>query len=117
MARPKRSPETKRQYHIGVRFDKSEYEKITAESQAAGVTMSAYVRSKTMRGYLRIPKYAKIDTANVNQLSKLGGLLKKIHIESGGVYREQTAGILDEIRGVMLEIGKGLYDRETHSQS
>jgi hypothetical protein len=117
MARPKRKPEEIRQYHVGVRLDKSEHEKIAAESEAMGVTISAYVRAKAMRGCLRIPKYAKVDTANMNQLSKLGGLLNKVHVESGGAYRRQTAEILEDIRGVILEIGKGLADdREAHSE-
>jgi hypothetical protein len=118
MARPKHKPEAIRQYHIGIRLDKSEYEKMTSESKEVGVTLSAYIRAKAMRGYLRIPKYAKIDSANINQLSKLGGLLNKIHVESGGMYRKQTAEILEDIHGIMLEIGKGLADdRETHNQS
>ncbi|MDL2264610.1 hypothetical protein LJC31_08160, partial [Synergistaceae bacterium OttesenSCG-928-I11] len=61
MARPKHPPESRRQHHIGVRFAASEYKKIRAESEKIGVTVSAYIRAKALHGFLRIPKYAKID--------------------------------------------------------
>ncbi|GHS85505.1 hypothetical protein AGMMS49957_01660 [Synergistales bacterium] len=116
MARPKRSPELKRQYHIGIRLDESEYGKVKDESDKIGVTLSAYVRAKIMRGFIRVPKYAKIETRQVNELSKLGGLFKKTHTESNGLYSERTAAILDEICLILTEVRKGFEDdRQAHS--
>jgi hypothetical protein len=116
MARPKRSSELKRQYHIGIRLDESEYGKVKSESEKIGVTLSAYARAKIMRGYIRVPKYAKIETRQVNELSKLGGLFKKTYNESGGLYSEQTADILDEICLILSEVRRGLEDdRQAHS--
>jgi len=117
MPRPKRSNESLRQYHIGIRFNESEYGKICRESEEIGVTISEYVRAKTIKGSIRVPKYAKIDTDAINLLSKLGGLFKKTHTESGGLYSECTAAILDEIYRAIIEVRKGLEDdRETHSK-
>ena len=104
MARPKRALELRREYHIGVRFSAAEHDKISKESEELGVTLSSYIRSKALQGYIRIPKYAKIDVNCMNQLSKLGGLLKKLHTESDGAYREQTAVILDDMRQVIRKI-------------
>jgi hypothetical protein len=117
MPRPKRTNESLRQYHVGIRLNESEYEKVRRESEDIGVTLSEYVRAKTTKGFIRVPKYAKIDTDAINMLSKLGGLFKKTHIESGGIYSRHTAAILDEIFSVIIEIRKGLEDdRETHSK-
>jgi hypothetical protein len=104
MARPKHSPEARREHHIGVRFSTPEYKKITAESGKLGVTLSSYIRAKALRGYVSIPKYARIDNEHIGQLSKLGGLLKKMHNENGGIYKLETAAILDEIRAILLKI-------------
>jgi hypothetical protein len=41
----------------------------------------------------------------------------KTHSESGGLYSEKTAAILDEIYNIMVEIDRGLIDdRQTHSE-
>ena len=104
MARPKHAPESRREYHVGVRFTPSEYEKIKVESEKLGITASAYIRGKAFHGHIRIPKYAKIDSQAINLLSKLGGLVKKIHMESGGAYRQQTANLLEEMRQLVQTI-------------
>lgn len=118
MARPKHSPESRRQHHIGVRFAACEYEKIRAESEKIGVTVSAYIRAKALHGFLHIPKYAKIDTDAVNLFSKMGGLLKKIHTESGGAYSVKTAALLGDMQRVVAGIMRDLErnDRQTHTE-
>jgi hypothetical protein len=110
MARPKRPPESKRQFHIGIRLDESEYGKIRAEAEKIGVTFSAFVRAKALRGFIRIPKRTEIDVALINQLSKLGGLLKQFYTATGGLHREETAAILSDIRAIILKIGSQTGD-------
>ena len=118
MPRPKRPNESLRQYHVGIRLNESEYGKVRRESEEIGVTVSEYVRSKAVKGFIRVPKYARIDTDAINTLSKLGGLFKKTHTESGGIYSDRTAAILDEIYRVVIQIRKGFEDdREAHSKS
>jgi hypothetical protein len=118
MARPKQSEELKRQYRITVRFEESEYEKIIGESRELGITPSTYIRSKAMRGFVHVPKYAHIDTEHINKLSSLGGLFKKSYSETLGVYQEKTAVILDEIYDILVEVKRRLEDdREAHSES
>jgi hypothetical protein len=116
MSRPKQSEELKRQYRLTVRFEQSEYEKIMNESLELGITPSTYIRSKTIRGNVYVPKYAHIDNDHINQLSKLGGLMKKTHIDSDGIYSAKTAAILDAIYEILSEIKRRLEnDRKTHS--
>jgi hypothetical protein len=69
MPRPKIQPDVKRQHHIGVRLDESEYGKIRAESEKIGVTFSAYIRSKATRGFIQIPRYAKLNNEHIGQES------------------------------------------------
>jgi hypothetical protein len=117
MPRPRKQKELKRGHKLTIRLDDAEHEKICAESKEIGATLSAYSRAKLIKGVVRIPKYARIDTQSVNQLSKLGGLFMKTHNESGGLYSEKTAAILDVIYNIMTEIDRGLIDdRQTHSE-
>jgi hypothetical protein len=118
MARPKVSAESKRQRHVGIRLGESEYKKIIAESEKIGVTISAYIRSKAIRGFIQIPRYAKLDNGHIGQLSRLGGLLKKVHVESGGAYSQKTADMLEEIRLILTEMRRRLEDdREAHTEA
>ena len=110
MPRPRQKEELRRQYRITIRLEESEYAKIMNESKELGITPSTYLRSKAMRGYVNVPKYAQIDSGHINLLSRLGGLMKKTHNESGGVYQEKTAAILDEIYEILSVIRKRLED-------
>jgi hypothetical protein len=104
-------------HRITVRFGDSEYSKINSEAKAAGVTVSKYVRGKVNRGFVHVNPYAKVDAAGINQLSKLGGLLKTVHRESGGAYSEKTAAILGEIQAAILQFrGEARDDRQTHTE-
>jgi hypothetical protein len=117
MPRPRKQKALKRGHKLTIRLDDAEYGYVHSESEKIGVTLSAYSRAKLIKGVVRIPRYARIDTQSVNQLSKLGGLFMKTHNESGGIYSEKTAKILDVIYDIMTEIDRGLTDdRETHSE-
>jgi hypothetical protein len=121
MARPRKQQTLKRAHKLTIRLDDAEYSRVCAESEKIGATLSAYSRARLIKGSVRIPKYARIDTQSVSQLSKLGGLFKATHIESGGLYSEKTAAILDTIHSIMKEIDRGLteedHDRQAHSES
>jgi hypothetical protein len=74
MARPRKQKALKRGHKLTIRLDDSEYGRICSESEKIGATLSAYNRAKLLKSAVRIPRYARIDTASVNQLSKLGEL-------------------------------------------
>jgi hypothetical protein len=98
MPRPKKQKTLRRGHKLTIRLDEAEYGRVRSESEKIGVTLSAYSRGKLLKGVVRIPRYARIDTQNVKQLSKLGGLFRNTHNESGGLYSEKTAAILGEIQ-------------------
>jgi hypothetical protein len=113
-----KAQESQKLHRITVRFDSSEYSKINSEAKSAGVTVSKYVREKVKRGCVRVNPYAKVDAAGINQLSKLGGLLKTVHLESGKAYSVKTAAILDDIQAAILKFGgTSEDDRQTHTES
>jgi hypothetical protein len=71
-----------------------------------------------MKGYIRVTKYAMIDTALINQLSKLAGLLKQFFTVSGGMHKEKTAEILGDIQNTIRRIaGRVEDDRETRTEA
>jgi uncharacterized protein (DUF1778 family) len=116
MARPNKKEEDKKLHRITVRFDGQEYAKIRSEADAVGITVSKFMREKAMRGYVRVPKHAKADAAAVNQISKMGGLLKRVHVESEGAYSERTGAILDEILIFMRRMNREYDDdRQAHT--
>ena len=117
MPRPRKKNELKRSHKLRIRLDDAEFEKLSSESNKIGATLSAYGRAKLLKGAVRIPRYARIDTRSVNQLSSLGGLFMKTHNENGGIYSEKTAAILDKIYDIMMEIDRGLEDdRQAHRE-
>ena len=117
MARPRQKDELKRQNKITIRLSDSELSRVTGVAEMLGVTLSSYLRAKALRGYIRVPKYAKIDNEHIGQLSKLGGLLKKMHIENGGLYRMETAAMLDKIQDILKTIQNRLECGEAYQES
>jgi hypothetical protein len=116
MARPKQKKELKRSRKATIMFTDDEYAEIEANSREMEVTVSSYIRAKSLRGYVRVPKYAKIDTKTINELSRLGALLKTFFNVTGGLHKEKTRAILDDMAAVVLEIRGYLDDRKTHTE-
>jgi hypothetical protein len=44
------------------------------------------------------PVVPRTDATTIRELRRLGGLLKKVHLDSRGAYSEQTAAALSELR-------------------
>jgi hypothetical protein len=117
MARPKQKKELKRSRKATIMYTEDEYAGIEANAKETEVTVSEYIRAKSLRGYVRVPKYVKIDTRAVNELSRLGALLKTFFNVTGGLHREKTGAILDDMTAIVLEIRGYLNDRKAHTES
>lgn len=50
------------------------------------------------------PVVGRTDATTIRELRRLGGLLKMVHLDSGGAYSEQTGEALGELRAA---IGRG----------
>ena len=101
MSRPRQKEELKRCRKITFMMNESEYKTIRSDAEELGITLSTYIRAKTLRGYVKVPKYAKVNHELIGKLSKMGGLLKLTHKETGGIYKEKTGGILDKIDSII----------------
>jgi hypothetical protein len=116
MARPKQKKELKRGRKATIMYTADEYAEIEANAKETEVTVSEFIRAKSLRGQLHVPKYAKIDTRTVNELSRQGALLKTYFNVTGGQHKEKTAAILDDMAAIVLEIRGHLNDRKAHPE-
>ena len=75
---------------INVRLTTSEKIRLKRDARVASMSVSALVR----RRYFGRPLIANTDAVMIKELRRLGGLLKHIHNQSGGAYRQATAEAL-----------------------
>jgi hypothetical protein len=75
---------------VNVRLTVAEKRRLTEDADLAALTMSALIR----RRYFGRPVIASADMVMLRELRRLGGLLKHIHNQSGGVYSRETVGAL-----------------------
>jgi hypothetical protein len=71
---------------VDVRWPPEEKKRLKEIAEAAGVSMSDLVRNRA----LGRPVVPKTDAAMLREFRRLGALLKHVHNETGGVFRQQT---------------------------
>jgi hypothetical protein len=79
---------------VRLRLKPSEKQRIRDDADLAGLTISEFMRRRS----LGRPIMPAADLAVVRELRRLGGLLKHVHVESGGAYSERTAAAIDDLR-------------------
>jgi hypothetical protein len=103
----------KRSERISVRFSDKEKKQIWEQAAASVYTPSEFIRRCALgrqivsRADLRI---LAEKTRILNELRKLGGLLKHIHLETQGAYSQDTASAIQA-----LEAYAGEQERELKS--
>lgn len=75
---------------LGIRLLPEEKLRIAEEAELAGMSMSALVRAR----YFGRPIIANTDQVMIRELRRLGGLLKKVHVDSDGAYSAETSAAL-----------------------
>ncbi len=83
-----------------VRLTQAEKERVTEEADLAALTISEFVRRRALGRTVT----ASIDLLIIRELARIGGLLKHIHVVSGGAYREDTAATLAAVRACMHRV-------------
>lgn len=78
---------------IGVRLTAAEKVKLRADADDAGLSVSELVR----RRYFGRKIVARADEKMIRHLNRIGGLLKHVHLESGGNYSAETARALRQV--------------------
>lgn len=87
---------------LNVRVTPREKHDLREDAGLAGMTLSAYCR----RRVLGHPVVASTDRAMIRELRRIGGLLKHVHVDSGGAYSALTADALDDVRACIARLGR-----------
>ena len=82
---------------IDIRVTIEERREIQEHAEASGLSVSEYVRRRTLGRCVA----SVTDVRMLSELRRQGGLLKKIFIESNGVYREETAVAIGNINKII----------------
>ena len=78
----------------------AEKAQLRAIADAAGLPVAELVRLRA----LGRPVVSRTDATTIRELRRLGGLLKKVHVDSGGAYSEQTAAALATLHAAIARL-------------
>lgn len=87
---------------VRIRFTPDEKAQAEAFAKEGGLTLSEYIRKRA----LGLPVRSKADAQMINELRRLGGLVKHIHNQTDGVNSKETAGVLVSITEAIKRIGE-----------
>ena len=87
---------------VRIRFTPDEKAQAEAFAKEGGLTLSEYIRRRA----LGLPVQSKADAQMINELRRLGGLVKHIHNQTDGVNSKETAGVLVSITEAIKRIGE-----------
>jgi len=85
----------------------AEKARLLEDAAIAGLTISALSRRRMLGRRV----VANVDAAMIRELRRLGGLLKHLHVESGGAYAEQTSDVLRVVKTAIELISGERRDR------
>ena len=75
---------------LDVRMAPAEKAQLREAADATGIGVAELVRRRA----LGRPVVSRTDATTIRELRRLGGLLKMVHVESGGAYSRGTAAAL-----------------------
>lgn len=93
---------------ISFRLSDELHKKLEIEAEQADLSVSELIRRRAA-GH---PIIHRTDLKHVSELRRLGGLLKHIHNETGGVYAQETLDCLHEIKKTLRSIA---HDRQKNT--
>jgi hypothetical protein len=88
---------------LDVRVAPGEKEQLAVIARDAGLAVAELVRLRA----LGRPVVSRTDATTVRELRRIGGLLKMVHVESGGAYRQQTSELLTMLRAAVGKLAGG----------
>lgn len=86
---------------VRIRFTPDEKALAMALASEAGLTLSGYLRRRA----LGMPVRSKADAQTINELRRLGGLVKQLHQEGGAIPGDATALALAALTEAIRRIG------------
>jgi hypothetical protein len=88
---------------LDVRMAPGEKAQLRAIADAAGIVVAELVRQRA----LGRPVVSRTDATTIRELRRLGGLLKMVHVESGGAYSRETAAALAALHAAIRRLASG----------
>jgi hypothetical protein len=85
---------------LDVRMAPAEKAQLRNLAAIAGVPVAELVRDRA----LGRPIVPRTDRTAIRDLRRLGGLLKKVHLDSGGAYQAETAAALTALRAAIARL-------------
>ena len=88
---------------LDVRVAPEEKEQLRRIAAGAGIGVAELIRTRA----LNRPVVSRTDATTIRELRRLGGLLKKVHVDSGGAYSQETASALAALRAAIDRLAGG----------
>jgi hypothetical protein len=88
---------------VNVRVTACEKQHLQQEAEIASLSLSDLIRRRALGRAI----HAKVDLSMVQELRRIGGLVKHIHNQTEGVYSKQTADVLIAIKSTIESIAQG----------
>lgn len=84
-----------------IRLTEDEDARIRELAKLAGKDVSKYMRERALGWKFK----SQVEAQTINELRRLGGLLKKVHTDSRGAYSADTAEALRAVLDAIKRIG------------
>jgi hypothetical protein len=68
----------------------------------SGLSLSELIRRRA----LKIHVVPATDLKVLSELRRIGGLIKFVHNETNGLYRQKTAALLDELHAAVVRVAR-----------
>jgi hypothetical protein len=85
---------------LDVRVAPAEKQQLREIAAVAGIPVAELVRRRALGRRV----VARTDLTTIRELRRLGGLLKKVHLDSRGAYSRETAAALDALRSAVARL-------------
>ena len=130
MARPKKQKELKRNHHIMLRLNDTEYDIVTENAQTANLPVAEYARKQVMNQRITMKYEVVADVTELKKLisefGKIGSNLNQIakYFNQGGIHSQEMRAAINqcitELYEMKYKVTKmaGVFhgDTETHSK-
>jgi len=85
---------------LNIRLAPGEKQQLRGIARGGELSVSDLVRLRV----LGRPVVCRTDATTIRELRRLGGLLKKVHVDSGGAYSQQTAAVLRNLHAAIARL-------------
>ena len=112
MGRPRMEESEKKSMRVTIRFKPEEVVELEHQAHLDGLTLAELVRRRALKKRV-LPA---VDLRLIAELRKIGGLVKMIYSETGGMYSRKTSAILDELQATVVSIRDRIHRQENRKE-